>query len=148
MDQGDGEQVEWLNTLVESIRWFHEAMLEIGGGLPGEHTASLYAACARPFHTAFGRAVYTTSYERAAALFHAIICDHVFVDGNKRTGTIAAMFLLAAEDALPEFGTEESLRLALLGQVALDTARGELTVDQVTFWIRRIFELNGPTSAA
>ena len=96
MGQGDGRQVEWLEVLVEGIRRIHGWMLEIGGGAQGEHTASLYAACARPFQSAFGETIYTTPCERAAALFHAIICDHAFVDGNKRTGTGAALLILSS----------------------------------------------------
>jgi death-on-curing protein len=106
----------------------------------GEHTASLYAACARPFQSAFGEPIYRTPYERAAAIFHAVICDHVFADGNKRTGTVAALLFLRGERALPDLADQGSLRLALLGQVALSAARGDLTVEQVTFWIHRIFE--------
>ena len=87
MGQGDGSQVEWLDVLVDGVRAIHELMLEIGGGAAGEHTASLYAACARPFQSAFGESIYADAYSRAAAIFHAIICDHVFVDGNKRTAT-------------------------------------------------------------
>ena len=108
--------------------------------MPGEHTASLYAACARPFQSAFGESIYVTAYEKAAAIFHGVICDHVFVDGNKRTDTIAALLFLRGERALPDFSDQGSLRLALLGQVALSAAKSELTVEQVTFWIRRIFE--------
>jgi death-on-curing protein len=72
-------------------------MIDIGGGAHGEHTASLYAACARPFQSAFGEPIYPDEYGRVAAIFHSIICDHVFVDGNKRTGTgTAVLFLTAA----------------------------------------------------
>ena len=86
-------------------------MLEIGGGLPGEHTASLYSACARPFHSAFGEYVYKTPVERAAALFHAISLE----------------------------SPPSALQVRLLGEVALETASGNLTVEQVTHWIERIF---------
>ena len=139
MGQGDGQEVEWLDALVDLVRDIHGWMLQIGGGAPGEHAASLYSACARPFQSAFGENIYVTAYERAAAILHAIVCDHVFVDGNKRTGTAAAMVFLYAED-VPISDPQEALRLALLGQVTLEAASGSLTVDQVTFWVRRIFE--------
>ncbi len=140
MGQGDGQEVDWLEALVDLVREVHGQMLEIGGGAPGEHTASLYSACARPFQSAFGESIHDGPYERAAAILHAIICDHVFVDGNKRTGTAAALLFLYAEDALSNPHEREDLRLALLGEVALAAARGGLTVEQVAFWIRRIFE--------
>jgi death-on-curing protein len=115
-------------------------MLEIGGGAPGEHTASLHAACARPFQSAFGESIYQGPYERAAAILHAIICDHAFVDANKRTGTAAALIFLYAESVIEDPSELEDLRLALLGQIALAAASGALKVEQVAFWIKRIFE--------
>jgi len=142
MGQGDGQEVEWLDRLVGVVRAIHELALEIGGGAPGEHTASLYAACARPFQSAFAEPIYTNPHERAAALFHGIICDHAFVDGNKRTGTVAAFFLLGSEDAWPEPDDQSQLRLELLAQIALAAASGRLTVQQVAVWIERIFEAN------
>jgi death-on-curing protein len=140
MDQGDGPQVVWLDQLVDQVRLIHEKVLFIGGGARGEHTASLCSSCARPFQTAFGEPLYRVPYERAAALFHSIICNHPFVDGNKRTGTIAALLLLDAEGTLPEVSSHGYLRLDLLGQVALATASGHLDAKQVEFWMRRIFE--------
>ena len=140
MDQGDGEQVEWLADLVERIRRVHDDLILIGGGRLGERTASLLAACARPYHTFDGEFLYADPYDRAAAIFHGIICDHAFTDGNKRTGTFAAVFVLAAEDCLVDFENSGHLRIALLGEIALEAARGKLTVEQVAHWIRRIFQ--------
>jgi len=140
MGQGDGREVAWLDAIVDGVREVHEVMIEVGGGAPGEHTASLYAACARPFQTAFGEPLFDDPVARVAAIFHAIICDHVFVDGNKRTGTGVALLYLTAEGILPVPDPQEDLKLALLGEVALATASGRLTVEQVTYWIRRIFE--------
>ena len=42
MAQGDGEQVEWLESVVEYVRIIHEGVLRFGGGMPGEHTSALY----------------------------------------------------------------------------------------------------------
>jgi death-on-curing protein len=139
MGQGDGQEVEWIEALVEGLRHVHDELIHVGGGMLGERTASLFAAAARPYQTFDGELLYSDPYQRAAALFHGIICDHAFTDGNKRTGTLAAIFVLfseqclVSEDFLP-------LHLALLGQVALEAAQGNLTVEQVTHWIRRIFE--------
>jgi death-on-curing protein len=94
-----------------------------------------------PSRAPSGETIFAGPYEKAAALLHAIICDHVFVDGNKRTGTAAAIIMLSADSTLPPGNSH--LRLALLGQVSLAAASSQLTVEQVTFWIRRIFEPPG-----
>ena len=144
MGQGNGQEVEWLDRLVDAVRGIHELALEIGGGAQGEHTASLYGACARPFQSAFGEPIFVNPFERAAAIFHGIICDHVFVDGNKRTGTLVGFFFLGSEGAWPEPDDQRGLRLELLAQVALATASGRLTVEHVVFWMRRIFDTEPP----
>ena len=93
MDQGYGEEIEWLHEFVEFVRQVHEQVLKVGGGAHGERTASLIAACARPFHTFEGQSLYEDPFLRASALFHGLICDHPFADGNKRTATFAAISL-------------------------------------------------------
>ena len=98
MAQGDDGQVAWLEELVqEEVRHMHAKVLETSGGMFGEHTSSLDAACARPFQSAFGEEMYATIYEKVAALFHAIISDHPFAEGNKRTATVTAISSLSLE---------------------------------------------------
>ena len=78
----------------------------------------------------------------SSALFHGIITSHAFVDGNKRTASIACASLLRAFDYIDH--SPSSLEAALLGDVAVETATGRLDVDAVAVWLRRIF---GPDPA-
>ena len=55
----------------------------------------LMAAEQRPQASAFGQDAYPTLREKAAVLLHSISRNHPFADGNKRTATIGALFLLA-----------------------------------------------------
>jgi death-on-curing protein len=56
----------------------------------------LDSAVNRPFQTAFFREIYPTILEKSAALFHSIVANHAFRNGNKRTAVIAIdHFLLA-----------------------------------------------------
>ena len=55
----------------------------------------LEAAAGRPMQTAFGQDAYPTLPEKAAALLHSIARNHPFADGNKRTATLGAIFMLA-----------------------------------------------------
>jgi prophage maintenance system killer protein len=88
MVEGDGRQIEWLDDLVQYVQDIHDRIITESGGVHGEHTALLYSTCARPFQTAFGELIHRTKAEQAAALFHGIISDHCFVDGNKQTATL------------------------------------------------------------
>jgi len=139
--EGNGEALGWLNELVESVRRIHADILETSGGLAGEHEGKLYGAVARPFHMAFGQFVFPSSYSRCAALFHGIIAGHVFVDGNKRTASmLCASMIEALEDDVSE---PSSLQMRMLGELAVHTAQGGVSVDDVAFWIERIFAPRG-----
>ena len=53
------------------------------------------SAVARPFQSAFGEDIYKTTIEKAAVLFHSLISNHPFHNGNKRTAVLALeQFLL------------------------------------------------------
>jgi len=58
--------------------------------------ALLDSAVNRPFQTFGGEDLYGTIYHKAAALFHSIICNHCFTNGNKRTALMAIDLFLAA----------------------------------------------------
>lgn len=137
MAQGDGEEIDWLDDLVEVVRQIHAQVLIVAGGLAGEHGSAVEAACARPFQTAFGEDLYSTPYERASAFFHSIIRDHAFVDGNKRTATVGAIRFLMMSGTIDE---PTQLQVALLGEVALATASPGLDVPAIADWMRRIFD--------
>ena len=49
----------------------------------------LESALGRPFHSAGGQDAYSTIIEKAAALFHALIANHPFHNGNKRTAVLS-----------------------------------------------------------
>jgi prophage maintenance system killer protein len=71
---------------------------------------------------------------------HAIICGHAFVDGNKRTGCLAALYMLAGHGVITVERPPSGLQVRSLGDLALETAFGKLTVEQVMHWLHRIFD--------
>ncbi len=85
------------------IEYIHDDLLDVfwpssekvaGAGV--RDRALLESAAARPFHSAFGNDIFPTIGDKAAALFHSLIANHAFVDGNKRTAVTAFdHFLLA-----------------------------------------------------
>jgi len=75
--------------------------------------ALLESACARPFQTAFGQDGYPSILEKAAVLFHGIIANHAFHDGNKRTAVVALDLFLPANDYLWGLLPEEMYKLAI-----------------------------------
>ncbi|HGM9748583.1 MAG: type II toxin-antitoxin system death-on-curing family toxin [Proteus mirabilis] len=54
----------------------------------------LHSAAARPFMTINKKDAYPTVMDKAAVLFHAIISNHTFHNGNKRTALLTTMCYL------------------------------------------------------
>ncbi|WP_019629448.1 type II toxin-antitoxin system death-on-curing family toxin [Actinomadura atramentaria] len=95
-----------------------EDLIEINaaalGGTAAVRDAGLVASAAmRPATVAFGAEAYAAVEEKAAALLHSIICNHAFVDGNKRTGWTAARIMLALNGLRPELTDDEAFDLVL-----------------------------------
>ena len=55
---------------------------------------TLLAATARPWQASLGYEHLASPFQKTAALMESIIRRRPFVDGNKRTGTASALYLL------------------------------------------------------
>ena len=89
----------------------------------------LDAAVARPAASAFGADAYPTLREKAAVLFHSITRNHPFRDGNKRTATIALIFMLRINGQRVVWQPEAAL------QVILDMAEGRQDYPYLAKWL-------------
>ncbi|MGW9213979.1 type II toxin-antitoxin system death-on-curing family toxin [Embleya sp. NPDC055664] len=71
------------------------AVAEETTGNPGiRDVALIESGVARPGSSAFGVDAYPDPWSKAAALLHSIVANHPFLDGNKRTGLVAAVVFL------------------------------------------------------
>ncbi|MEP6512693.1 MAG: type II toxin-antitoxin system death-on-curing family toxin [Parafilimonas sp.] len=81
--------------LIDEVLRLHENSIRDYGGSFGIRDKDLLeSAIARPFQTFGGIDLYTSVFEKAAALLESLIKNHPFVDGNKRTGFLAAFVFL------------------------------------------------------
>lgn len=97
----------------------------------------LESAVARPFQTVFGEDAYPTLVEKAGALFHSLVANHPFHDGNKRTAVTALHHFVIANGFFSAISNEEAYELAK--RTASYRARG-LTHEQA---LREIRDLLG-----
>ena len=72
---------------------------------------------------------FPTPFAKAAALMESVSQRHGFVDGNKRTGLLAAALLLARTGYDLEFPEEESV------DVTVEVAEHRLDVDGLARWL-------------
>lgn len=96
------------------ILLIHRDQLERYGGSAGvRDVAILRSATAMPRAGIADRYLHENIFEMAAAYLYYIVRDHPFVDGNKRTGAVAALVFLAMNDIdilVDEDGLETMVR--------------------------------------
>jgi death-on-curing protein len=95
----------------------------------------LESAVGRPHQTVFGQDAYPTVTDKAVALFHSLVSNHPFHDGNKRTAVTALQHFLLANGFLPGLSNEEAYEMAK--RTASYRERG-LSHDQVMQEIREL----------
>lgn len=72
----------------------------------------LDSAVNRPYQTWAGDDLYPSIYEKAAALFHSISCNHCFYNGNKRTAVATVDDFLTANEIFLLISNEDMYELA------------------------------------
>src|SRR5262245_10972169 len=82
----------------------------------------------RPFLIVFGEEQFQSMMEKAAALFHSLAAHHVFVDGNKRTAS------LAVRRFLEENGYKPKWEQAEMEAFALKVAKHEAEIPEIAAW--------------
>lgn len=96
--------------------------------------ALLESSVARPFQTFGGEDLFPTIPHKAAALFHGLVCNHCFNNGNKRTAVIALDFFLLLNGRMMAISNRDIYDIATETAIAnrdgvpLDTVLNRLTI--------------------
>ncbi len=84
---------------VEDVLYLHSNQIDRYGGDQGVRDMDLLnSAIAQPEATFGGNHLHAFPFEMAAAYMFHIVQNHPFVDGNKRTGVVAAITFLDLND--------------------------------------------------
>lgn len=75
-------------------------------------TQLLGSATARPFQSAFGQDIHGNIFEKGSALFHSLIANHPFYNGNKRTAILALDHFLLANGYFLSLSNDQMYALA------------------------------------
>ncbi len=104
--------MKYLTT--EDVLLLHHLSIEKSGGSHGLRDPGLLdAAVHRPHVTFAGTDLYPALFDKASALCHSLIKNHVFVDGNKRTSLLSAMTFLELNGFIFECSQEELVSFGL-----------------------------------
>ena len=80
---------------VEEVMQIHDELVsEFGGFLGIRDMGLLISAVEMPKASMFGEYLHESLFDKAAAYLFHIVCNHPFLDGNKRTGTASALIFL------------------------------------------------------
>jgi death-on-curing protein len=116
----------------EQILFLHNRLIEETGGEHGVRDLDmLLSALGRPQATFDGDDLYPDLFLKAAALMDSIIRNHLFLDGNKRTGIASAVIFLKMNGWF--FKTTDSE----MAQFTLSCAQAQASLDDIAAWFRR-----------
>lgn len=80
----------------------------------------------------FGEPMYPTLHQKAGVYLHNIICNHVFTDGNKRTGLDACILFLDFN----QHQLSPNITNQILTDFIISVASGEQSLEAVQVWLK------------
>jgi death-on-curing protein len=116
---------------LEEVLEVHRLVLQQSGGMAGvRDLGALESALAQPQMAFGGQDLYPTLGEKAAALGFSLVCNHPFVDGNKRAGHAAMETFLVLNGWELAAGIDEQ------EQVCLQLAAGLMKREEFSGWVQ------------
>ena len=116
---------------LDDIEIIHMQIIDASGGSQGlRDRERLRSALASMQQVVFGEVLYPTIFDKAAALMRGVIADHPFIDGNKRTGVMAALIYLTLNGYNTSFMTDQEL-----ADFAVQVAVEHLSVSDIAAWL-------------
>jgi death-on-curing protein len=98
----------------EQVKHLHKQLLDSTGGLDGIRDEGLLdSALSAPFHTFDGVEMHSSVAAKIARIAYGLVCNHPFVDGNKRTGTYVMLVLLELNHIQADFSDDDVVRIGL-----------------------------------
>lgn len=112
----------------------HSEIIEKYGGVDGIRDIGLLAsAIDMPKAKMYGEYLHPTIFDKAVAYLFHIIRNPPFIDGNKRTGTIAALTFLRLNKTYIKFSKKQSIDLE---ELVVQTADGKTTKKQIAKFLK------------
>ena len=120
--------MKWIK--IEDLLIIHEMVIKETGGVHGViNWGALESVLIRPFISFEEKELFPDLWSKIAAMVHAIIMYHPFIDGNKRAAVVAADVclrlngyrLIPSEEVEPFFWA---------------IARGEKSIEEIAQWIK------------
>jgi death-on-curing protein len=119
-----------ISLTLEQLLEIHAIVIQETGGSQGlRDLGRLESAIASQTQSVFGEELYPSIHEKAAALIRAIVADHPFVDGNKRTAMLSGLTFLHVN------GITFTAKPGELEDFAVRVATEHLSVADIATWL-------------
>lgn len=121
-----------MKTLSKSqILRLHSDLIRSSGGTDGVRDEGLLeSALNAPFQTFAAQDLYPTVLEKAVRLGYGLICNHPFIDGNKRIGTHTMLVFLALNGIMLSYEDDDLI------SVILSVAAGKMNETALLQWMQ------------
>ena len=117
---------------LDVILAIHDSMIENYGGSHGLISLeAIQSAIARPQSSFGGEDLYSDIFQKTAALFHSLIFNHGFVDGNKRTAMASASRFLSINKHELDVDQKDFINFPL------KTVKEKLSIEEISKWFRK-----------
>ncbi len=122
---------------VEQVIDFHTNVInELGGSHGIRDMGLLISAIEMPKASMFGEYLHKSIYDKAAAYLFHIVCNHPFIDGNKRIGLVTALTFLEINDVILEFDEND------LEDLVVRVAKGEGDLELIAGFFQKNHPFN------
>lgn len=116
---------------VEEAIEVHDTLVSTYGGLHGiRDLGLLISAIEMPKATMFGEYLHKSLFDKAAAYLFHIVCNHAFLDGNKRTGAACALIFLHQN------GHDANYNIPELEEMVCKVAQNFLSKEQISMFLQ------------
>lgn len=116
---------------VEELLFLHFKIIDDFGGSHGvRDEGRLESAITAPNQEVFGQELYPTIFDKSAVYIRAIIGDHPFTDGNKRTAVTTGVIFLKRN------GVEMTATPKELEDFAVRVAVDHLDIPAIAAWLK------------
>lgn len=117
----------WIKLPRDLVDRIHDRMIDISGGSYGVlNSGNIDSALSSPLASFGGVDLYDTDLKKCCKLFHAIVSNHGYVDGNKRIGLF--LFIMSLE--LCGIGSNE-ITNEKAEELSISIADGKITVEEL-----------------
>lgn len=117
-------------SLEDVLAIHHDAIEKFGGSHGIRDLNLLESAVYRPQSSFMGDDLYSTIFDKAAALMHSILMNHAFIDANKRTSVTATAYFLHLN------GYELKMKQEEVVEFALKVESKKMDLDQISKWLK------------